>query len=158
MNKARKIKDREIPQDCFITPNHIVKKMIEMTCINENDIVLDPCKGDGAFYNQLPNCIKHWCEIKDGINFFDYHNNVDIIIGNPPFSLWDQWIKHSISLNPKKICYLFGCLNLTPNRIKRLQQKGYYITSIVFVRINGYFGHSYLTLLEKDKQPIIQIL
>lgn len=158
IRKARKIKDRDIPQDFFITPKHIVKEMIGMTDIKETDIVLDPCYGEGAFYEELPKCIKYYCEISKNKDFYDFNEPVDVIIGNPPFSQFDKWIEKTISLRPKKICYLFGCINLTPNRLKRLYSNGYFITKLVFVRITGYFGHSYLCLLERDKEPIVRVL
>lgn len=155
MKNARKIKDRSIANDCFDTPLHIVKKMISMAEIKTTDIVLDPCSGDkDIFYNNLPECTKYLCEIKKEINFFEFNKEVDIIIGNPPFSLWDKWIDHTISLNPKKICYLYGALNLTPNRLKKLESKGYFLTKLIFTRITGYFGHSYLCLFEtKENIP-----
>jgi type I restriction-modification system DNA methylase subunit len=156
MNRSKKIRDRKIPNDVFITPKHIVKKMIEMISIQEHETILDPCKGEGAFYDELIGR-KNWCEISLGKDFYDYKEQVDVIIGNPPFSQWDKWMEHTISLQPKRICYLFGALNLTPNRLKKLSLHGYHVTKLCFVRINGYFGHSYLTVLEK-KDGIIDIL
>ena len=156
MDKSKKIRDRKIPNDVFITPNYIVKRMIEIACIQEHETVLDPCKGEGAFYDELTG-IKYWCEILLGKDFYEWKEQVDVIIGNPPFSQWDKWMEHTVSLQPKRICYLFGALNLTPNRLKKLSLHGYHVTNLVFVRINGYFGHSYLTLLEK-KQGIIEFI
>lgn len=159
MERSKKIRDRTTPNDIFITPKNIIQKMIQMSDIQLNDTVLDPCKGieEDNFYSLLPECKKDWCEIRLNKDFYDYKEQVDVIIGNPPFSQWDKWVEHTISLSPKKICYLFGCLNLTPNRLKKLSNAGYNITALVFVRISGYFGHSYLTLLEK-KQGIVELL
>ena len=159
MNRSKKIKDRIIPNDIFITPSPIIEKMIQMTNIQPDDTVLDPCKGieETTFYSMFPECIKEWCEIRLNKDFYDWKTPVDIVIGNPPFSQWDKWMEHTVSLHPKKICYLFGCLNLTPNRLKKLSEKGYHITKLVFIRIKNYFGHSYLTLLEK-REGIIEFL
>lgn len=47
--------------------------------------VLDPCRGDGAFYDALPEP-KDWCEIKQGRDFFDWKSPVDWIASNIPWS------------------------------------------------------------------------
>jgi hypothetical protein len=48
---------------------------------------LDPCRGDGAFYNHLPEP-KDWCEIEEGRDFLYYVPNqkIDYIITNFPWS------------------------------------------------------------------------
>ena len=46
---------------------------------------LDPCRGDGAFFNALPEP-RDWCEIRGGRDFLKYTRKVDWIITNPPWS------------------------------------------------------------------------
>lgn len=59
--------------------------------------VLEPCKGEGAFLKYLPQDTE-WCEIADGINFFDYNKKVDWIVTNPPYSDFNRFLDHSFEL------------------------------------------------------------
>ena len=63
--------------DVIYTPLPVALKMIDMCDIHENDKILDPSKGGGVFYNNFPNnCIKDYCEISEGIDFFNYNEKV----------------------------------------------------------------------------------
>jgi hypothetical protein len=46
---------------------------------------LDPCRGDGAFFDALPEP-RDWCEIRAGRDFLKFKRKVDWIITNPPWS------------------------------------------------------------------------
>ena len=62
-----------------------------MCNIQEGMKVLDPSKGGGIFYDNLPDkYIKDYCEITENKDFFNNYEKYDIIIGNPPYSLWDN--------------------------------------------------------------------
>lgn len=86
------------PNDCIMTPRHIAKRIIDQLPINKNDRVLDPFRGDGAFYDQFPFTSRDWCEIKDDKDFFDYDYEVDWIISNPPYSKFNEVMKHSYEI------------------------------------------------------------
>ncbi|MEE1029472.1 MAG: hypothetical protein UIC65_00445 [Alphaproteobacteria bacterium] len=87
------------PNDCIMTPRHIAKRIIDSLPINNYDTVLDPFKGEGAFYDQYPETMnKHWCEIKDGKDFFDFQEQVDWIISNPPYSKFTEVMQHSYEI------------------------------------------------------------
>ena len=155
MNESiRKIQLRKKANDKFYTPKKIVDIMIKMCDIKETDKVLDPCSGEGAFYNNLPKCEKYWCEIDKDKDFFEWNKNVDLMIGNPPYSLWNKWLEHTIKYCDK-FCYVFGIMNLTGNRIKRLEEKGFYITKIHICKVSYWITNSMLVLFEKNKKPII---
>lgn len=91
------------PNDMVTTPRHIAKQMIDFYADNHlahpHDIspdatILDPCRGDGAFYNQYPDDrTRDWCEITEGRDFFDWPYKVDWIITNPPYSIFPQFLK-----------------------------------------------------------------
>ena len=88
--------------------------------------VLDPFKGDGAFYNNLPdNVEKDWCEIDLDKDFFDYNEKVDWIISNPPYSIFGQVIEHSMEI-ADNIVYLIPLNKLTSSftRVKQLYDFG----------------------------------
>ena len=84
-----------------------------MADIAETDRVIDPCRGEGAIYDNLPTCLKLWCEITEGREFFNYDEEADIIVCNPPFSLLTRWLYKSIYINPKKMVFVIGLLNLS---------------------------------------------
>ena len=86
------IKGRKVANDVFLTPLPLVLKAIEMSSITPEMRVLDPCRATGNFYNNLPPCKKEWAEITEGKDFFDFKDKVDLIIGNPPFSIWNKWL------------------------------------------------------------------
>ena len=80
--------------DKVMTPEKMAKKVINL--YNINGVILDPCKGTGAFYNNYPtHCEKEFCEIDENKDFFKYNKPVDWIITNPPYSIFDDFLKHS---------------------------------------------------------------
>ena len=88
--------------------------------------VLDPFKGSGAFYDNLPeNVEKDWCEIDLGRDFFNYNEKVDWIISNPPYSIFGPVIEHSMEI-ADNIVYLIPLNKLTSSftRVKSLQKFG----------------------------------
>ena len=152
----KKFKEYKLnPSDVFHTHPKVAKIMIEMCDIKPTDTVLDPCRGDNkVFYNNFPECKKEYCEITENKDFFEYNKKVDWIIGNPPYSLWNKWLNHTMELTDK-FCYIFGILNLTNHRIGRMFEKGYAITKIHFCRIAYWFGPSLLVVFEKNKPTIV---
>ena len=141
--------------DIIYTPLPVALKMIEMCNIQIGDKVLDPCKGTGVFYNNLPKtCNKEYCEITENKDFFNETGRYDLIIGNPPYSLWTKWINHTMSLTDK-FCYIFGIMNITDTRLNHIHNNGYGVTQIHLLKIDWWFGHQYLILFEKNKPSII---
>ena len=73
------------------TPNELAKELINFVSLKENDLVLEPFKGEGAFYSNFPSYVsKHWCEITEGRDFKDYKGEIDWVISNPPFRLENE--------------------------------------------------------------------
>jgi len=143
------IKSRKVANDRIYTPEKVAKMMIKMCEIEKDDKVLDPSRGGGVFYNNFPECDKDWCEIDEGIDFFKYNKEVNIIVGNPPYSLWSKWLKKTVELNPKKICYIFNISNLTPFRVDNLINAGYGIKKFILLKVDWWFSSSFLVLFEK---------
>ena len=154
VNVLRGIQTRKKANDVFYTPLKVVNIMINMCDIKENEKVLDPCKGKGAFYDNLPLCNKFWCEITDDKDFFKWDKQVDCIIGNVPYSLWNKFLDHTIKYC-NRFCYIFGLGNLTPHRIKRLEEEGFFITKIHILRVDWWSVASFICLFEKNKKSII---
>lgn len=154
---CKTILSRKNANDEIYTPPSIAKLMISMCDIKEGMTVLDPSKGGGIFYDNLPNgVIKEYCEIKESKDFFDYTKKVDLVIGNPPYSLWDKWIKHTMTLTDK-FCYIFGVYNFTDKRVREILDMGYGVTKFHLLKIDWWFSPSYIVVFEKNKQSIITV-
>tara|TARA_R110000772_G_scaffold4432_1_gene15778 strand:- start:471 stop:1058 length:588 start_codon:yes stop_codon:yes gene_type:complete len=156
MSKAtHSIKNRKTANDIIYTPKPLAELMIQMCDIQQVDKVLDPSKGGGVFYDNLGECIKDYCEITEDKDFFKYDKEVDIIVGNPPYSLWTKWLEHTIKLNPNKFCYIFGQMNLTTPRLKQIEKGGYKMTKIHLCKVWWWFGHSFVCVFEKTEEDSI---
>lgn len=88
----------------FFTPSTIVQQMIGL--IQNKGRILEPSCGDGAFYNQIADCIG--IEIDANVapvnalvmDFFDYNESVDTIIGNPPYVRYQDILSSTKSKLP----------------------------------------------------------
>ena len=119
-----------------MTPVAISKQIIDK--FNLYGIVLDPFKGEGSFYNQYPNNIKKdWCEIKENKDFFEYNKKVDWIISNPPYSIFDDVLKHSFEISDN-IVFLIP-LSKVVSSMGRIR------------KINNYGGVPYIYILGASK-------
>ena len=155
--KTRDIKCRETPFDTIYTPKPVALKMIEMCDLKPGETVLDPCYGAGVFYENFPDYVnKEFCEIALALDFFDFEDRVDCVIGNPPYSLWSKWLRHTIKITDK-FCYIFGNLNFTDKRVREITDAGFGITKFHLLKVNWFFSPSYLVVFEKGKPSIITV-
>lgn len=87
-----------LPTDIVYTPEYVCRQIIRHLNI-EKGILLDQCKGDGAFFNNFSeDCDNLYCEIREGRDFFDFRDRVDWIIGNPPYSIFLEFLEHSFNI------------------------------------------------------------
>lgn len=149
------IKNRNTPNDIFITPNDLSLLHINSIISNKDDIWLDPFRNSGSYYNQFPTENKKWTEILDGKDFFDFNEKIDIICSNPPYSLIDKVLDKSIELNPRIISYLIGFQNLTAKRLEKMEKAGYKIVYFHLTKVFKWFGMSLIVTWEKTDEPSI---
>lgn len=60
----------------------------------------EPCRGDGCiqfFLEEEKGIPCSYSEINEGRDFFDWNDHVDLILTNPPFSLAQEFIEHSLA-------------------------------------------------------------
>jgi hypothetical protein len=93
------------PADVVYTPDWVARDMVEF--FKPSGKILEPSLGDGGIYKYLPTGAE-WCEITKGRDFFQWEEPVDWIIGNPPYSMKLEWLRHSMTI-AKNIVYLFPC-------------------------------------------------
>ena len=105
--------------DKVYTPENIAKLIISKFPLYGK--VLDAFKGKGAFYNNYPETVeKDWCEIDEGKDFFEYTDKVDWIITNPPYSIYDDVMAHSMEI-ADNIVYLVP-LNKVVSSLGRIKK------------------------------------
>jgi len=143
----KKIQSSQKPNDIVYTPQKIVDIMIED--ININDSILDPCYGEGIFYNSFKNKNKDYCEITKNKDFFDFNEKIDLIYGNPPYSILTKWLEHSFKICNKKIKYIIGMYSLTPVRLTLAEKYGFYLTEMILTKVPTWFQNSYIITFEK---------
>lgn len=116
----RRLVDEEGP-DFYPTPEWGTLALIQQTkFVGE---VLEPCCGDGAMSSIL---IKHGYKVisSDLYNrgyggkkdFFDYNNQFDNIVTNPPFNIAEQVLAHALKLARFKIALLLRTAFLESKR------------------------------------------
>lgn len=144
------------------TPPTLAIELIKEINILETDTVLEPFKGEGAFYNNLPTCKKDWCEITEGRDWLSYTDKVDWVITNPPFrldngikhenSFWKILLHYSTQVN-KGIAFLGNeyCLaTLTPIRLNLLQKNGLYLHNIIVCNVKKWRGRYFFLIFKKE--------
>src|SRR5215813_7293679 len=80
-----------------MTPPRLAQEIVRR--LNPRGVILEPCAGADAFVNALATYGEvKWCEIERGRDFFQWNERVDWIITNPPWSLFRQFLEHSLKL------------------------------------------------------------
>tara|TARA_R100000501_G_C2592958_1_gene92370 strand:- start:236 stop:856 length:621 start_codon:yes stop_codon:yes gene_type:complete len=154
---VKNLKDKENPNDKKMTPKGLALKLINMTPLKEGDFVLDGFSGKDAFYSQYPSYVKKdWCEIDRGKDFFKWNKKVDWTgPTNPPYSQIQKVLEHSCKISNKGIAFLIGMINMSPKRVKMLEDNGFGITHFHICNVRGWFGKSLFFIAEKGKTNII---
>lgn len=81
-------------QDVVMTPTRLAEAIVRH--FQPTGVVLDPCRGDRAFFNAFPKDVRgEWCEIREGRDFMNWGQHVDWIITNPPWSRFRQFLNKS---------------------------------------------------------------
>lgn len=146
------------------TPEELAIKLINKVELIEGDSVLEPFKGEGAFYNNLPDkVVKYYTEIEEGLDYKDFIDTVDWVISNPPFRLetgnervnsFYYLIDYYSSRVNKGIAFLGNdyCLStLTPKRLKQLEGKNIYLHNITVCNIKKWRGRYFFLIFKKNQ-------
>jgi len=81
--------------DIVMTPDWVAADVMSYFPVKGK--LLEPCRGDGAFYNLMPSG-SDWAEIRQGRDFFDYRHRVDWIVTNPPYSIFNSFLDHALNI------------------------------------------------------------
>ena len=108
-------------QDVVYTPSYLAKQIVDH--FKPTGLILEPCKGGGVFQDLLNG---DWCEIVEGVDFFDYTKSPDWIVTNPPWSMIRQFLEHSFKIEAKNVVYLCNLNALvTKARLNLIKDNGY---------------------------------
>ena len=149
-------------KDIVMTDPEMAKMLLKTIKFKEGDSVLEPCRGTGSFYNNFPEFTKNeWCEINEGRDFLQYEGKVDITISNPVFVpkklFWDIHLK-AMEVTRKEIYWLVNvlCMNVfTPNRIKLMNQKGWFFQQFIIVQDKRWFGRYMFVKFGRENKGIV---
>jgi hypothetical protein len=120
--------------DLVITPELLAQSIVDY--FRPSGRLLDPARGSGAFYRAL---LRHstdvrWCETAVGRDFFAYHEPVDWVIGNPPWSKFKAFIHHAMELAPN-VVFLGTIVHFTTKaRLRIIEAAGFGVTEIKLVQ------------------------
>jgi hypothetical protein len=137
------------------TPYSLACRIINLLDWDVDEVVLEPAKGDGAFYHNLPGYVKkHWCEINEGRDFFEWNWPVDTVITNPPFrdfaggnNLVIPFLEKSFSVARKRVVFLVNhhAMNACkPNRLHRYESQGWVLSTLGIFSVRKWWGLYYL--------------
>jgi hypothetical protein len=144
------------------TPNELAKDLIQYVPFCDTDILFEPFKGEGAFYNNFPAANpKLWCELEQGKDYKDISGGFDWVITNPPFRLdtggrrvnsFYFLLEYFMERTNKGVAFLandrcFG--TLTPRRITMMNAKGWFIQKIIVCSVKKWRGRYFFIILEK---------
>jgi len=119
-----------ISNDLIMTPEPLARKIIEY--FQPKGVVLEPCKGSGNFYKYMPPG-RLWCEITEGVDFTQFHQKVDWIITNPPWSKIRQFLQCSM-LVADNVVFLMTINHLwTRARISDIYDSYFGIAEIIMI-------------------------
>jgi len=149
------VRSRDVPKDKFYTPQTLVDyHLSQFRGMIENKVIYEPFRGKGAYYNKFPeyfpNCTYEWSEIDDGRDFFEYNGKPDIIITNPPFSLYTKVLARFYELRPLMFSIIMGNYALTPFRIANANKNGYFLMSLSIITVREWFGNSFIATFSRE--------
>jgi hypothetical protein len=157
--------------DLHQTPPECAKDLMAFVSLVAGDRVIEPFKGDGAFYNAFPDYVeKDWAELEQGKDYKELTEEYDWVITNPPFRLetgvkrvnsfwflldyYTQRAKKGIAFLGNDKCT--SCL--TPRRQALLKERGWKVTKIVVCSIKKWRGRYFFFVLQKEGQGFMDFL
>lgn len=114
--ESKKKKEYRPENDLYPTPKCLVRKLVETGELHDLTSILEPACGNNAIVDILKEYGFNVTgrDITTGNDFLkdDYSNSeFDAIVTNPPFCLYDDFVKKAKTINCKKII-MIGRLNL----------------------------------------------
>ena len=103
--------------------------------------ILEPCAGEGAFLSALPPGAE-WCEIKRGRDFYAWHDPVDWIVTNPPWSQIRRFLQHAFTVADNVALLMTVNHAWTKARLRDAKTAGFGLKRIILVNMPASFPQS----------------
>jgi len=149
--------------DFHQTPKELAKDLMAFVPLIEGDRVVEPFKGEGAFFDVFPSYVqKDWAELEQGKDYKELTGEYDWVITNPPFRLetgakrvnsfwflldyYTQRAKKGIAFLGNDACFS----SLTPKRQTILKERGWKMTKVVVCSIKKWRGRYFFFILQKE--------
>jgi len=140
------------------TKPEMAKYLIDRITFEEGDLVMEPCFGNGSFYNAIPDDVyKTYCEI----NMDKDYLQVDITLSNPPFiprKLFWNFHQKAMETTRREIWWLINISSLnvfTTKRIKEMHDKKWYLNSMLVVADKRWFGRYVWCKFSKNNTNVL---
>ena len=119
-------------QDIVMTPPRLAAAIVRH--FQPTGVVLDPCRGDGAFFDAFPEHVQaEWCEASEGRDFMEWGHPVSWVISNPPWSRLRQFLVKAMQ-TADNVVFLAQMIHFsTKARIADLQRHGFGLRSFVMI-------------------------
>ncbi|MEL7445173.1 MAG: hypothetical protein AAGK02_05090 [Pseudomonadota bacterium] len=123
-------KTNQHSQDVVMTPPRLAEAIVRH--FQPTGVVLDPCRGDGAFYNAFPDHVQaEWSEVREHRDFMEWKRPVDWIISNPPWSRLRQFLVKAMQ-TADDIVFLSALTHYsTKARVSAMRDHGFAMRSFV---------------------------
>lgn len=97
--------------------------------------ILEPCRGSGNFYRNFPvdNSVSLYCEIDEGLDFFDFQGRVDWVITNPPFSKFRSFLQKSMEVADHVVFLSFVNAFWMKARMRDIRDSGFGFKELILV-------------------------
>lgn len=160
MSKEKKTVEKTT--DFYYTTNDMAKFLIGKTPIEGS--VLDAGSGrNKVWYNNLQEP-KFECEFERGQDYYKWEQRVDWVVGNPPWrfdgknQIW-PWMEKASEIADKGFAFLLNHKvfnTITPNRLGKFEDKGFYLQKIVIVQDKRWFGRYYYMIFSKEENSFLE--
>lgn len=130
---------KDNPNDKVYTPDHIVDDVLDHYGfhIERQETLMEPFKGGGAFYHKLTDYSDNpveWCEIDEGVDFFDYNGKVDWIVTNPPYSIFNKVLPKLLEVADNIVIVIpVNKLLSSMPRLMEIKRAGYGIKEVYYL-------------------------
>ena len=105
--------------------------------------ILEPAAGEDVFFNLFSNKKRYRCEIRDGIDFFDWNIRVNWIITNPPYSIYDLFLEKAFSVANNVVFFVPIAKAFKSNKVQEMVVRYGGLKEIVYMGSGGKHGFDF---------------